>query len=362
MIREMMHKRNNRLLFGLFFLSLVFFLMAKSIPLRDAKALREEMTAASRIMSRATAAIRECREEKNLVIDSTSDVNGTGLIGVKSSPITTSLGSLEAKRTSTNPNFAGLIVSLLRKAGVGSGDTIAVGASSYFPAFILATLSAARAMDLEPLVLVSLGASQWGANHPDFHWLHIQKCLQQKGIFSYRPIAFSMGGDRDTGGDMQGEGRSLLANVLQESGFRTISEGDLEENVASKMEVYFQEASGAKIKAFVNIGGSWSNLGIDSAILHLRPGLAKISRFPPKERRGVLYAMAALDIPVIHLLYVRGLARRYGLPWDPVPLPQPGQGEIYQRILENQKSFLYISIGYLVLFGVFLALGMKKST
>jgi len=217
-------------------------------------------------------------------------------------------------------------------------------------------------MDLEPLVLASLGASQWGANHPDFHWLHMQMCLQQKGIFSFRPIAVSIGGDQDMGGDMQEEGRTLLAKDMQESGFRTISDGDLKANVEAKMRIYFQEASGKKIKAFINIGGSWSNLGIDSAILNLRPGLGKISRFPPVERRGILYAMAALDIPVIHLLYVKGLVQRYGLSWDPVPLPRPGQGEIYQRILENQKSFLYISVGYLVLFGVFLAFGMKKST
>ena len=113
-------------------------------------------------------------------------------------------------------------------------------------------------------------------------------------------------------------------------------------------------------KAFVNIGGSWSNLGIDSSILHLRPGLGKITRFPSEEKQGVLYAMAALDIPVIHLLYVKGLVQRYGLAWDPVPLPQPGDGDLYQMLQEKQKSFLYISIIYLVSFGVFLGFGLKK--
>lgn len=357
-----MKTRKNLLLFGLFFLSLVFFLLAQIIPPREAKAMREEMILASRIMSRAMGALKECREAKNLEIDSSSDVNNTGLIGMKFSPITTSLGSLEAKRTSTNPNFAGLIVSLLREAGVTSGDTIAVGASGSFPALILATLSAAQAMGLEPLVQVSLGASQWGANHPDFHWLHMQMCLRQKGVFFFRPIAVSMGGDQDMGVDMREEGRTLLTKAMQGSGFRILSDGNLKTNVESRMRLYFQEESGKKIKAFINIGGSWSNLGIDSAILHLRPGLEKISRFPPVERQGILYAMAALDIPVIHLLYVRGLVQRYGLSWDPVPLPQPGQGEIYRKILENQKSFLFISIGYLVFFGVFLVFGAKKST
>jgi poly-gamma-glutamate system protein len=350
------------LLLVFFALSLVFFLLAKIIPSREARILREEMFMASQIMSEAIETLKDCREAKNLMIDPSSDVNRTGIIGVKSSPITTTLGSLEAKRTSTNPNFAGLVVSLLRRAGVDSGDTIAVGASGSFPGLILAVLSAAKAMDLNPLVLVSLGASQWGANHPDFHWLHMQKCLQHNGIFFFQPIAISMGGDQDIGRDMQEEGRALLIKEMRASGFPIISEGDLQTNVESKMQAYIQRASGKKIKAFVNVGGSWSNLGIDSAILHLRPGLGKISRFPSEERRGILYAMADLKIPVIHLLYVKGLVQRYGLVWDPVPLPQPGQGDIYQRILENQKSFLWISIVYLVLFGVVLVFGMKKST
>jgi len=160
---------------------------------------------------------------------------------------------------------------------------------------------------------------------------------------------------------MQEEGRALLARDMAEAGFPIISEGDLKKNVEYKMQLYFQKASNNEIKAFVNIGGSWSNLGIDSEILHVKPGLGKIARFPPEENRGVLYAMAALDIPVIHLLYVKGLVHRYGLSWDPVPLPQPGQGDMYKWMEENQKSFLWISVFYLVLMGALLAVGIKTS-
>ena len=317
------------------------------------------MIDASQTMSEAMDVLKEYREEKNLGIDASSDVNRTGIIGIKSSPISTTLGNLEAKRTTANPNFAGLLVLLLRRAGVHSKDVIAVSASGSFPGLILAVLSAAKTMDLEPLFLTSIGASQWGANHPDFHWLHMQACLQREGIFSFRPLAISMGGDRDIGGDMQEEGRALLVKDMAEAGFPIISEGNLERNVELKMQLYLQKASNKKIKVFINIGGSWSNLGIDSEILHLKPGLGKISRIPPKEKRGVLYAMAALDIPVIHLLYVRGLIQRYGLPWDPVPLPQPGQGDMYKKMEENQNSFLLISAVYLVLVGVLLAIGIK---
>ena len=38
--------------------------------------------------------------------------------------------------------------------------------------------------------------------------------------------------------------------------------------------------------------------------------------------------MRAAGVPVIHLLYIRGLAQRYGIPWDPVPLPTPGASDL----------------------------------
>lgn len=349
------------MLFGLFVLSLVFFLLARTIPSSEAKVLKQEMIAASQVMAEAMDVLRRCREKRGLAIDPATDVNLTGIIGVRLSPLTTTLGNLAAKRTSVNPNFAGLVVYLLRKAGVGSGDTIAVGASGSFPGLMLAVLSAAKVMELEPLILASLGASQWGANHPDFHLLHMQVCLQQSGVFSFQPIAFSVGGDHDAGRDMPEEGRLLIRKDIQKYGFTIISEEELKANVESRMRLYFQKASNDRIKAFVNIGGSWSNLGIDSAILNLKPGLEKIVRIPPEERRGILYAMASLDIPVIHLLFVNGLVQKYGLVWDPVPLPRPGKGDLYRLIEEKQKSFVYISVAYLVLFGVLLGFGMKKS-
>ena len=149
-------------------LSLVYLLSVQLLPL-PAPAARAEMLEASRLMARATRAVGECRDAKGIRLDPEADPNGTGLIGLERSPITTSLGSLEAKRTAANPNFAGLVAALLRAAGVRAGDAVAVGASSSFPAFIIAALSAAEAMDVEPIVISSLGSSEWGANIPEFH-------------------------------------------------------------------------------------------------------------------------------------------------------------------------------------------------
>jgi poly-gamma-glutamate system protein len=304
-------------------LSLVYLLLIRSLP--DA-AVRAEMSEASGLMARATAALRQCRGSRGVPVDPAADPNGTGLVGVERSEITTSAGRLEAKRTTTNPEFAALVVSLLHEAGVRRGDAVAVGASSSFPALIVATLAAAEAMGLEPLVISSLGASEYGANIPGFNWADMEDCLRAAGVLDVRPIARAVGGDEDVGRDMSPEGRALLESRIRSGGVPFLEEPDLERNVARRMELYRESAGKRPIKAFVNIGGSWANIGTDAEVLKVEPGLARDVFLPPPDRRGVIQAMAAAKVPVIHLLNIKGLCERYGLPWDPRPLPRPEEG------------------------------------
>jgi poly-gamma-glutamate system protein len=204
-------------------------------------------------------------------------------------------------------------------------------------------------MAVTPLMISSLGASQWGANHPDFHWLKMWRCLEAQNVFSVPPLAISIGGERDAGEDMDEEGRTYLLDEIKESGFSLLSEQDLAHNVQLRMDLYRQGAGGKDIKAFVNVGGSWANMGVDSSVLRVKPGLNKLTELPSLETRGMIYAMAAENIPVIHLLYVRGLAQKYGLPWNPSPLPQPGEGQLYEFLKEKQSSFILIGALYLIL-------------
>jgi poly-gamma-glutamate system protein len=346
-------KSQNTILL-LFTLSLVFYLLAHFFPFGKKNTVLSDMLQASEVMEDAIAALRECRVEKGLVLDSESDPNQTGLIGYETSPLTTTLGNLEAKRTTTNPDCAALVVFLLHEAGVERGDTVAVGASSSFPALIVATLSAAKAMDLNALMICSLGASQWGANIPEFHWLDMLDCLRESGSLDSRPIALSLGGEEDTGKDMNAEGRLFLSEEIVRTGILFIQEPDLIANVQTRMRLYEKSAGVSRIKSFIHIGGSWANIGTDPEILELKPGLLESSHFPPVERRGVLFEMASRGIPVIHLLFVKGLADRYGLPWDPSPLPAPGKGKIYSLAREKQPGFLVLEVVYLVLVGAIL--------
>jgi poly-gamma-glutamate system protein len=344
-------KRKKAFIYILSFLSILFFILAKILAERPLE-IKGDMVRASKLMRDATDAVRRCREAQGLAVDRRTDVNATGLIGLETSPITTSLGNLEAKRTTANPNFAGLLVRLLSETGARRGDAVAIGASSSFPALIIASLSAAEAMDLKPLLICSLGASQWGANNPDFHWLAIQDCLRQAGLRDTEPLALSLGGEADSGQDMSPEGRDFLIGEARRSGFPVLEESDLQSNVKERLRLYEAAAGEKGVRVFINIGGSYANLGTDSKILNIKPGLAVFRNLPPPERRGVVFEMASRRIPVIHLLYIKGLSKRYGLPWDPSPLPEPGEGEIYNAKALAGRPLLLIGAVYFFLAGL----------
>ncbi|MEM2002232.1 MAG: poly-gamma-glutamate system protein [Candidatus Methanomethylicaceae archaeon] len=313
------------------------------------------MLSASNLMAKAIEAIRDYRNE-NRISFSPDDINLTGLIGLRYSPITTTLGDLGAKRTSTNPNFAALLVYLFNQAGVHEGDAVAIGASGSFPALIIATLAAAQAMKLFPILICSLGASQWGANDPAFTWIEIEYALITKKVFPehYRAVALSIGGDRDIGLEMPVEGRQLLIKKISSHPGKFIYIDDLQENKNTRIDIYQRYAGTRKITVFVSIGGGWADLGEDPAVLQLKPGLNKIANLPASEKRGVLFEMAAKGIPVIHLLNIRELAFYYGLPWDPSPLPEPGSGYIFTKF--TTKPIIPVQILAAIYFIIFIAI------
>ena len=315
---------------GLLSLLAGVFMLAVPGPKSEGAAVEGEAHAV-RLMARAVEAIRACRASSGPAIDPRTDLYRSGLLGIESSPITTSPGHLEAKRTTTNPVFAGGVVRMLREAGVQRGDAVAVGASGSFPGLIVATLCAARAMGVRALPILSLGASHWGANDPRWTALDIVQCLNRTGVLDVAPVALSLGGEGDAGLDMALEGRTALRRKIERAGFVFLEGGSLAASVRERMNLFESRAGGAAIRAFVNIGGSWADMGTDSRVLELRPGFNPASSvlLPPPDRRGVIQEMAGRGIAVIHLLYIKGLAVRYGLPWDAAPSlhPPAGSGE-----------------------------------
>lgn len=304
------------------------------------------MRTASQVMSEATAAIGAQANRVGTGIDPALDPNRTGLIGPEYTPLFTTLGDLEAKRTSTNPDVAGLLVHLLARAGVRAGDTIAVAASGSFPAFAIASVVAAEAVGAYPVTILSLGASSYGATRPELHLLDMHEHLIRAGVLRTGPAAVSLGGKDDAGGDFEPVFRDSLLRDLLARGVYLVRRPDLRANVAERMAIYLGDSGDRRIAAFVNVGGSDASLGSSPVILDVEPGLNGELSLPPEAQRGVLFEMAGRGVPVVHLLHVRGLARRYGLPWDPVPLPQAGTTRLRDGGQDRSSRFWLITALY----------------
>ncbi len=307
------------------FVSLVVYVMIQIFSSESSFPYSDRMIKAARIMEKAISVVGNYCDKSGMEIDDTIDPNHTGLVGPEYSDLMTTIGHLGAKRTTTNPNIAGLIVHLLYRAGVTPGDTIAVGSSASFPALMVATLAAARAMEIYPIIIISLGASSYGGTNIDFNLLDIYRLLLRKGVFTVQPAAISLGGERDIGENFKPDIKEQLIQQIQLSRIPFIYEPVLQKNVSMRMKIYIGNSSEGRISAFINIGGSYTNLGISRLALKLKPGLNRKISIPSKEKRGVLFEMAAQNIPCIHLLFIKGLSIKYGLPWDPIPLPKPGE-------------------------------------
>lgn len=284
----------------------------------------QTMQAAARRMARAEDAILSYINSQGIPIEE-EDVNRTGLIGPEWTPLTTSLGVLEAKRTSLQPDFAALLVKYFMQAGLQKGDAVAAGMSGSFPGLCLAVASAASEMGLRLRAVVSFGASMYGGTRPQLTTLDMLQLARSQGIVDFDLVAVSPGGEHDRGQSLLDENsRQLILDLARQSGAPLIDEADVPHSVERRLT-----ALGQDVRCFVNVGGNSANMGESPYTLAFPNGLVKVApNIPTDADRGLIYEYAARGVPVIHLLNVRGLAADNGLPFDPVPLPGPGQTNV----------------------------------
>ncbi len=301
------------------------------------------MRAAARRMARAERAVAEKRRSLGIPIDASLDPYRTGLIGVETSMLTTTIGDIVAKRTTTNTAFAALFVRYFHELGLKPGDRIAVGASGSFPGILLAALSACAETGVEPVVITSIGASEYGANIEGLSNAEMMVACKDAGVLPYMPAAISPGADGDQG--ISSLYRLEPSDDLARYARRTarslhvpfIGGESFEASFLSHLEVY--EKAGP-VRAFVNIGGADINIGIGQASLKRKPGLilppAWNSRAQPTKQLsaapiatperasvdagdGLLGYYLARGIPVLHFLNIKGLALQTGIAVDGYP-------------------------------------------
>ena len=304
-----------------------------------------EKVAAAKLALAGMETIKKERMERGASFDHDTDPGQSGLLGSFSSPVTSDTGDLASKQTTLNPNFAALIVQLLKDAHVGAGDTVAVSYSGSFPALNIAVLAALRTLQANPVIISSASSSQWGANDPALLWIDMERILRDKGVIPYRTVAVSLGGKGDRGQEMTEEGRNFLLKGIERNGLSLLVEKTVDADIDRRMQIYYR--AGAP-KAYVNVGGGVAAAGTRSFKALLRPGL--LSTALPEEARGnsVVSRFLRAEIPVIHMGNVKQLAVHYGLPVAPTSTPPVGVGSLYFHRTYNRWLAGAILLGILL--------------
>ena len=169
--------RNHRL--ALFALASVLALLCArryAVDERE-RADAANMRQAEDLAARWFAVVADGKARNHVPAEVSSAIPHAGILGTEWSEITTTLGSLEAKRTAANPRFAALMVRLLHDAGVDSTKTVGVMLSGSFPSLGVCTLAALQTIGAQAVVVTSLGASSYGANQPGATWLDMEEWL-----------------------------------------------------------------------------------------------------------------------------------------------------------------------------------------
>jgi len=302
---------------------------------------------------------------KGYLCKNIGDVSCTGLIGLSMSEITTDSGDLYSKRSSVNPNMAAIFVAWLNELNLKKGDVVALQQTGSYPALDIAMLSVIKTLELKPLIIFSVGASQFGANRPNFTWPDIYKNLVDKGLFDYDILGATLGGSRDNGFGMTPAAILKLNDSIKRNGYKTINipyHHATTESIKTRMEMYKKAAGKDKIKAYINVGGNMASVGLkqpkiiavkgeDGKKKNIKNKIIKLPSFPAgvvkslptgyKSVRSVAVDFLKEGVPVVNIRDINSsIIKEYGLVYNPSIVTPAGQGAAFSQ--KNYNTVLAI--------------------
>lgn len=275
-------------------------------------------------LQRCMDAVKGYKQELDIPL-SDEDHFETGMLGEEFNFITTTIGAVEAKRTTANSDMAALAVRILRQAGVEKGSVVGCNFSGSFPALNLAMLCACDAMGARAVYIASCGASTYGANNPQLTFPEMACRLYQDGLISDEPALITLGGGDDIGGGMDD---TLLGEIKTRVGQLDVPlmvQADFEKNVQARCALFADN----RISCFVAVGGNITSMGQNGAVLSMGQGLLAAQHPKITPQSGLIEWYLDQETPVVLMLNIRQLVADYGLPYDPAVLPAQGTSAVY---------------------------------
>lgn len=342
-------------------LSLICFFISYNSRTIDVSPTYQKKVQAAQLMKDAMAILKDYRMENGVFIDIENDPNETGLVGSPFSLITTDEGDLDAKLTTLDPNFSAVIVDLFSQINLVKNDTVAILMTGSMPGANLAVLTACKALKIYPVIITSLGASQWGANHVDFTWLDMESILHKYQFIPSRSIAASIGGRNDMGRLLSPAGRNIIKENIDYHGITLIHGEKLADNIKKRMDIFSSIISISNYAAFINVGGGVASLGTSFNLKLLPPGVVNRGNVTdiirPGGIEGILAKFSNSNVPVLHILNIRSLTEKFNIPFAPIPTPEIGSGDLYAK---ERYNLLTASLCLLALGGSVFAVGYQS--
>jgi len=283
-----------------------------------------EMLMAARSMQAASRVLWSEKETRGLIPFAQTDPNRTGMIGLEYTPITTTIGDLLAKRTATNPDLAAALIRQIAPLGLPRGAPVVIVVSGSFVGGDIGAIAATETLGLRPIVIASLSASMWGANEPEFNLLDMLSVLRERNVIRTRAIAAVLGGGGAVGGSMDPDGVAALRASAARDGVPIVEARPVATLIDELLARIRIAAGDARPGLVINVGGALIGLGSCRESHELPPGLTR--KAPPCSdgTPGLAMRLAAEGTPILHIINLRRLALEWGLPFDPTPLPIPG--------------------------------------
>jgi len=315
-------------------IAMVAFIISLKSTIIEVSSSYDTKVKAASLMKKSMNVLKSNRMVSSVFIDDENDPNETGLVGSPFSLITTDEGDLDAKLTTLDPNFSAGMVELMVQVGIEKNDTVAVLLTGSMPGGNIAVLTALKALGAYSVVITSVGASQWGANHIDFTWLDMEKILYEENLILNRSIAASIGGRNDMGRLLSPEGRNIINKNISKHGLPIIKKSRLADNISHRMKLFNNIAKIDNYSAMINVGGGVASLGTSFNSKLLPAGIVNRSDVQSISLQdggieGVLSKFSKNDIPVLHVLNIKSLTEKLGMPFAPIPVPEVGVGTLY---------------------------------
>lgn len=287
----------------------------------------------------------------------------TGMIGAEYTAITTTIGNLDSKITSLDPNFAAVYIKMFSELSLDKGDEIVINISGSFPMLDISCIMAAEEYGLKPYLMASVGASSFGATNPAFTIFDMLQYLYQQELISTKINVVSLGGSNDVGENF-GEfndynDRNLIIDRINKSGVNFLYEKDFDTNIEKRLQLI--KETHKNVKLFINIGGNSVGIGINENAFYKSNGIIYANKYKninsSKSGEGLIGKFLKSGVNAIQMLNLKNIASNYGLEYGFNKLPEVGQGDSYY---EKSYNLTYPIIAVVVVVTFLLYYKKKK--